>query len=104
MKMKLISSKEYLLLIDEVTGFKSGDWNYEIDNTIQIYQFSYDIEKYPGNKIIAYYPLKKEAKELDLPLLPNPFERDIERLAGEFYREFPNSPLDKPSWQYNKDI
>src|SRR5690606_31666740 len=27
-------------------------------------------------KIIAYYPLSKEAKELDLPLLPNPFEEE----------------------------
>lgn len=29
-----------------------------------------------NNKECCYYPLKKEAKELDLPLLPNPFEID----------------------------
>ena len=29
-------------------------------------------------KIIAYYPLTKEAKELDLPLLPNPFIEEID--------------------------
>lgn len=70
MKTEIRYTKEYLLLIKEVYGFKVGDWNYEEDNTIPIYQFDYNIDEYPGNKIIAYYPLTKEAKELDLPLLP----------------------------------
>lgn len=57
--MKLITTKEYLLLIDEEANIKGHKWVYE------------------GNKIIAYYPLTKEAKELDLPLLPNPFDTEL---------------------------
>lgn len=70
MSTKLIQTKYYLLLVEKIYGFKVGDWNYEEDNTIPVYQFDYNIDEYPGNKIIAYYPLTKEAKELDLPLLP----------------------------------
>src|SRR5690606_24062724 len=41
-----------------------------------------NIETSTINKIIAYYPLVKEAGELDLPLLPNPFEEiNIEDLS-----------------------
>ena len=86
--MKLIQTKDYLLLIDEVSGFKRGDWNYEIDNNIPIYQFGYDIDKYPGDKIIAYRKLNEEAKELDLPRLP-PFEEiDVEELAEQYLQKW----------------
>lgn len=88
MKTELIQTKDYLLLVEKVYGFKVGDWNYEEDNTIPVYQFDYNIDEYPSNKIIAYYPLTKEAEELDLPLLPNPFaEASTKELAKQFSLE-----------------
>lgn len=40
------------------------------------------------NKACCYYPLTKEAKELDLPLLPNPFEEvDVEKLSQNKWDE-----------------
>lgn len=91
--MKLIQSNDYLLLIDEGAEIKEGNYflgderikwsdsdsfsinkceciegaNYVMSNGIG-YQ-----KEYNAFLLIAYYPLK-EAKELDLPLLPNPFE------------------------------
>ena len=42
-----------------------------------------------SNKVIAYYPLTKEAKELDLPLLPNHFEEvDVKALAEQHTLNF----------------
>lgn len=72
--MKLIQTKDYLLLINEEAQIKEG--------SIAIYDFGmgYDLE-IPCDKdnlksntrklVVAYYPLTKEAKDLDLPLLPN---------------------------------
>lgn len=108
--MKLLQTKGYLLLIDEESrGIEFGEIGVNMRHsnlepeTRNIGGYGSDKFYWSHKKIIAYYPLTKEAKELDLPLLP-PFEKDIERLAEEFYREFPNNPLDKPTWRYNKDI
>ena len=30
-------------------------------------------------------------------------KEEIEQLAEKEYREYPNNPLDEPSWHYNKD-
>lgn len=88
--MKLIQTKDYLLLIDEEAEIKPNDlfWyrNYKvllctgINNTFILTDNKKP--KHPSfgqppqlcKKIIAYYPLASEAKELDLPKLPNPFE------------------------------
>ena len=35
---------------------------------------------------------------------PNTMKKTIEEVAVELYREYPNNPLDKPEWKYNKDI
>ena len=78
MKTKLIKTKDYLLLVDEEAEIKEGD--------VAVHDFGmgYDLEipcdkdNLKSNtrfKVIAYYPLTKEAKELDLPLLP-PFEEE----------------------------
>jgi hypothetical protein len=89
--MKLVKNDMYLLLIDEEVEIKEGTkWVYDKDKP--------SITPLLGNtnivkegiikgwfvKIIAYYPLTKEAKELDLPLLPS-FQVDIEKLACEKY-------------------
>lgn len=81
--MKLIKTKDYLLLVEKVKDFKNGDWNYEIDNCIPIYKFNYDIDSYPGNRILAYYKLNNEAEELDLPLLPDPFKENINDIVDK---------------------
>lgn len=100
-------TKDYLLLIDPEAKIKTNDY---FVNTIQEEVYHNNIKDYNVDKeylklIIAYYPLSKEAKELDLPLLP-PFEKeiDVEKLAQEVYREYPASPKDKPDWTYNRDI
>lgn len=52
--------------------------------TESIYLMGYN-EK---NEACCYYPLTKEAKELDLLLLPNPFEEvDIEKLSKDYAME-----------------
>lgn len=76
--MKLIQTKDYLLLIDEEAEIKEEDYYYwELTNTVQINRLLEGDRKLgrtgpKGNvyKTIAYYPLTKEAKKLDLPLLP----------------------------------
>lgn len=67
---KLIKTEDYLLYVEKVNGFKNGEWNYEEDNHTPVYYFTYDLDQYPGNKIIAHLPLNKTAKVLPLPLLP----------------------------------
>lgn len=77
--MKLIQTKEYLLLIDEEADIGKGRLFYDLKRDVVA-----DTAWTTTNKvlIIAYYPLTKEAKKLDLPLLPNPFEEvDVEKLA-----------------------
>src|SRR5690606_4611723 len=92
MKTKLIQTINYLLLIDEEAEIQTGDWCYdyivngetgELEPYIFIKRGKVEnIETSTINKIIAYYPLVKEAGELDLPLLPNPFEEiNIEDLS-----------------------
>jgi len=79
--MELIQTKDYLLFIS---------------NKIELKKFFYceysgNINEYSGfekdeccKTILGYYPLTKESKELEgIPLLPNPFEKDIEKLAKE---------------------
>lgn len=31
-------------------------------------------------------------------------QETLEKAAERFYREYPNNPLDKPEWHFNKDI
>lgn len=104
MKTKLIQTKDYLLLIDEEAEIKGTPclcYN-SIKNTwgddVILYQGSMPEYHYKGfQKIVAYYPLTKEAKELDLPLLPNPFE-DLEYISFRKAKEiFENSEGRKPN-------
>lgn len=85
--MKILSNNIYLLLIDEEAKIKGtvclcynsikNTW----DEDIILYQGTMpDYHSIGFQKILAYYPLTKEAKELDLPLLPNPFEDKFEEL------------------------
>lgn len=97
MKTKLIKTTDYLLLIDEEAEIKKGDYRIMIDKTSILYgQFEKHIGNHECNeqwcKIIAYYPLTRETEELDLPLLPNPFEKDVdyEQLEIQYYKELEN--------------
>lgn len=88
--MKLQQTKDYLLLIDEEAEIKENTW-YENNGILFLSDNEYDEGNNPNNSnpkvtdfnnsIIAYYPLNSEVKELDLPLLPNPFEVDVEELS-----------------------
>lgn len=95
MSTKLIQTKDYLLLIDEEAEIKNEYYVLSLINKPVIIDIvtESDDEAINGKlikwtnrkhcaKIIAYYPLTKEAKELDLPLLPNPEENNIEELAS----------------------
>lgn len=83
--MKLTQTKEYLLLIDEEAAVKEGNTFITKDNIIHS-NYGYN---YGDRVVVAYYPLTKEVKELDLPLLPNPFKEthivDIEQLSHRYY-------------------
>lgn len=103
--MKLIQTTDYLLLIDEEAEIRIGDYflnpNFtlrECDNlnmtkygNIQDkHKHSWKLSMCKG-KVIAYYPLLKEAKELNLPLLPKfkKDEVDVEKILNNFpYSDF----------------
>lgn len=86
MKTKLISTRDYLLLIDEEAETKPNKYALNVASK-EVYKTSYsyrNLDKITGARpVVAYYPLTKEAKELDLPLLPNPFKdkHNVEELA-----------------------
>lgn len=88
--MKLIQLKKYLLLIDEEAEIKEWDFYYDLKS--KPFPIKQSIENshkdFTSSKIIAYYPITEEAKELDLPLLP-PFpvvsKIDIQGMAIEKY-------------------
>lgn len=91
MKIEIKYTGDYLLLIDEKAEIKEGDYNVPSDfwdislTSIEDLEVVQD-RKNGYLKAVAYYPLTKEAKELDLPLLPNPFKQiDIEKLACKKY-------------------
>lgn len=92
MKTKLKQTQDYLLLIDvENRGIECGEVGVNMRHSkleVETRNMGgYGSDKYYWwyKKCIAYYPLTKEAKELDLPLLPNPFEEvDVEKLAQEY--------------------
>ena len=67
--MKLLQTKEYLILIDEEAEIKEGDYYLDGTNSLFTPQHNFFAIK-SFNKAIGYYPLNSEAKELDLPLLP----------------------------------
>jgi hypothetical protein len=90
--MKLLQTNTYLLLIDEEAEIQKGDLMYDnhlvglcnCTKVVNKLPYSYTSSFINVDKVIAYYPLNKEAKELDLPLLPS-FEvtKSIEHLAEE---------------------
>lgn len=72
--MKLVQIEDYLLLIDEKTEIKEGDYRIMIDKKSILYgKFEKHIANHECNKqwckTIAYRKLNEEAKELDLLLL-----------------------------------
>lgn len=77
LKTKLIQTKDYLLLIDEKAEIKEGKTFITKENIVHsCYGWNY------GDRVVvAYYPLTDEAKELDLPLLPNPFNKQIDEVT-----------------------
>lgn len=100
--MKLIQTKDYLLFIDEKAEIKGtvclcynsikNTW----DEDIILHQGAMPEYHFIGfQKIIAYYPLTKEAKKLNLPLLP-PFEKvDIEKLVSNSTIHIPTNQDDR---------
>ena len=72
--LEIVYIEDYALAIDKEAEIKDGDYKYENGQLVRVIIRP---TKVISNKIIAYYPLTKEAKELDLPLLPNPFENKI---------------------------
>lgn len=94
METELLQTQDYLLFIDEETICKTGElYLTSIQNRI-IPKSKGVIQA--GDKILAYYPLTKEAKELDLPLLPNPFEKEID--------EDINIKAEKYAWRVRNDF
>lgn len=92
--MKLIQTKDYLLLVDsdgEITRLSYvigngvdyiqeavAEVTQELDSGRVIVNTTTELNKNGLHKIIAYYPIAKEAEELDLLLLPNPFKKEID--------------------------
>ena len=95
--MKLVKTTEYLLFINEEREpFNVGNIGVKYkalkaeDRTLVIANDSnlLSIEEH-WRKVIAYYPIIKEAKELDLPLLPYPFkEVNVGKLAERYLQKW----------------
>lgn len=94
--MKLIPTKEYLLLIDEeaktIKDTSLFFWclNAQIYQSVavihdKVYSTKDQHKLSDCKQILGYYPLTKEAKKLSIPKLPNPFIKiDIEDLAEKY--------------------
>lgn len=82
--MKLLQTNTYLLLIDEEAEIQKGDLMYDnhlvglcnCTKVVNKLPYSYTSSFLNVDKVIAYYPISSEAKELDLPKLP-PFKKII---------------------------
>lgn len=91
--MKLIQTKDYLLLIDEEANINFDTDYVHCPDTSLFTGFSINkITKEKADdaknkvgfsfyKIIAYYPLHKDAKELNLALLPSPYKEEVDLLS-----------------------
>lgn len=82
--MKILNTNTYLLLIDEEAEIKEGDYRVHIyEKTLNhpVHRLEHGENTFDTWRLVlAYYPLNSEAKELDLPALPNPFEVDFNDL------------------------
>src|SRR5690606_10116770 len=89
--LQLVKTKNYLLLIDEEAEIKGKGWRVDLERNTLGFIDSDEYYNRTENKnkfalVVGYYPLTKEAKELNLPLLPNSFEEvNIKKLAKYHY-------------------
>lgn len=108
-----IKENDYLLLNNEHPNGRirkcfhltnnNALWNGKDWNTLKGKHFFIDPKESEGwgfvtefecKKIIAYYPLSKEAKELEgLPLLPNPFKEDEFQKSYQIVFDYVNSGI-----------
>lgn len=91
MKTKLIQTEDYLLLIDEEAEIKQNELGWLGDNIIQPFRLRWQEKDW--KKLLAYYPLTKEAKPLDLPLLPK-FNKETFTL-GDIKKAYRNGWADR---------
>lgn len=84
--MKLIKREGhfYILSDKKIVSHKIGDYVYEKDNTIPVYQFSYDIEQYPLFRVIASTLGVGKLPFIDFRQLQKSF---LEYLAKEHFPE-----------------
>lgn len=75
MKTKLVQTEDYLLFIDANGTPIVGQFHYDFNSENHV-EMTYDFTKqtYHRSPILAYTLINPEAKELDLPLLLNPFD------------------------------
>jgi hypothetical protein len=82
---------------NQLTG-ESGHYKYEI--IIPQEKIKTNLEKLPFPQLIEeiaeYYNV--------VPLVEEPKQETLEEAAERIYREYPNNPLDKPDWRYNRDV
>lgn len=89
--MKLVKTDLYLLLIEENIEVCRGQYRF-LNNKVELIHEGHNYP-YKGEKIIAYRPLTTEAKELDLPLLPNPFKEDEFQKSYQIVFNYVNSGI-----------
>ena len=104
--MKLLYTGDYALLIDEEAEIYYDDYwiylngNEKFDGVVTKSNLTEETwysklhDRFAYKKIIAYYPLSKEATELDLPLLPNIFEEaELNNAYVNFCRDNPTEKV-----------
>lgn len=99
MKTRLINTADYLLLIDEEAEIKENDL---ITDTKYITK-ALDAKYFSCYKVLAYYPLTKEAPKLNLLLLP-PFN-NISKAIDVIESCFVEAPVDfigTGSWRWTE--
>lgn len=82
-KYEVIDVESGYVATETVEHPRKGDWVYEKDNTIPIYQFSYDMDNYPLPKIIGHTGIAS-LEDSGLPIFRIP-EKDVEAMARKFY-------------------
>lgn len=93
--MKLITTKDYLLLIDEEAKIKINDF---ITDKYNVWQWKDDSSLLGRKKIMAYYPLTSEAKELTGILLLPPYKENEYILSKKSFKYVSESGFGSASY------
>lgn len=98
--LPIIYNDQYGFIVDEESVCKTGELYLTSIKRRVIPKTKGVIQA--GDKILAYIKLSPASPDIEglieVKLV------DVEKIAEDTYREFPDVPKDRPDWKYNRDI